>query len=163
MTAPEGVREIVERCRAGDQVAMALLIETRKQAEQGNKVAQKRKKQIDKYIAKHPPSTMAGDKRLSVDTSPAAQAALWRTRAADPNKFAAAVIQTAPYLGPWALICAIFHGPKLTPTCPLMLTAKTPNSKIAACTRKAFRLQRLEDPRVPIRSYCPMTAGELGE
>jgi len=163
MKPKEGVREIVERCRAGDQVAMALIIETRKQAEQGNKLAQKRRKEIDKYIAKHPPSTVAGDERLSVNTNPKAQLTLWSVRKSDPKKFATAVIQTAPFLGPWALVCAIFHGPKLTADCPLMATATLPNSKIAACTRQAFRLQRLDNPKVPIRSYCPMTAGELGE
>jgi len=159
----QGVREIVERARSGDQVAMALLIETRKQAEQGNRKALSRRKEIDKYLKKHPPSKFAGDTLLSVNTNPRAQAALWSARSTDPKQFAAAVIQTAPYIGPWALICAIFHGPKLTKDNPLMATASTPNSKIAACTRRAFRLQCLEDPRVPIRYYCPMTAGELGE
>lgn len=163
MKPKEGVREIVERARSGDQVAMALIIECRKQAEQGNRTAKKRCKEIERYIDKNPPSTMAGDTKLSVNTNPQAQSAVWRLRNAEPAKFAIAVIQAAPYLGPWALVCAILHGPKLAAGNPLLMVAKTPKSKIAACTRQAYRLQRLEDPTIPIRSYCPMTAGELGE
>ena len=157
----EGIREIVERARSGDQVAMALLIETSKQADKGNRVAKKRRKQIQKYIKAHPPSTMAGE--VLERSNPKAQAKLWSARKNKPEQFACTVIQTAPHIGPWALICAIAHGPKLDASNPLLRVAKLPQSKIAACTRKAVRLQRLSDPRVSIRSYCPMTAGELGE
>ena len=158
-----GIREIVERARAGDQVAMALIIETRTQAEQGNKKAQRSVKLIKRYIADHQPSTMAGDDRLSVNTNPQAQLALWKARQSEPE-FTAMVVKTAPYIGPWALVSAILHGPRLTKTSPLLKVGGLKNSKIAACIRHAFRLQRIAaDNKVPISYYCPLTACELGE
>ncbi len=164
MNQAEGVRQIVERARAGDQVAMALIDQTRQQAERGNKKAQQSRKLIQRYLNKNPPSTMAGDERLGVNTNPAAQSALWKARKSPPDVFASTVAKTAPYIGPWALVCAIFHGPILQKGSPLMVAAATPKSKIAACVRRAFRLQRVAyDPRVPISSYCRYTASELGE
>lgn len=165
MTAQtEGVRQIVERARSGDQVAMALIDQTRRQAEKGNKKAQKSRALIQQYIKKNPPSSIAGDDLPSVNTNPAAQLVLWKAQKANPDVFAATVVKTAPYIGPWALICAIFHGPKLIKGSPLMKVAATPKSKIALCVRRAFKLQRIaHDPKIPISSYCGQTAAELGE
>lgn len=142
---------------------MALLIETRKQAEAGNKKARKSVKLINRYIADHPPSTMAGDEKREQESNPRAVAALWQARAQSPEKFASVVIQAAPFVNPWALTCAILHGPALNQDAPLMKTVNVKDSKIAACTRRAFVLRRLDDSRVPIRSYCKYTAMELGE
>jgi hypothetical protein len=164
MNQAEGVRQIVERARAGDQVAMALIDQTRQQADRGNKKAQHSRKLIKQYLKKHRPSTIAGDLLPSVNTNPAAQTALWKAQKASPDVFAGVVAKVAPYVGPWALISAIFHGPKLAKGTPLMVAAATPKSKIAACVRRAFRLQRIaHDHRVPISSYCVHTAAELGE
>lgn len=164
MNQAEGVRQIVERARAGDQVAMALIDQTRKQSEKGNKHAQKSRKLIEAYIRKNPPSTMAGDSSLNASTNPAAQMAVWRTRGSGPEAFAQVIARASPFMGPWALICAILHGPKLSKGQPLMLAAATPKSRIAYCVRKAFRLQQIaSDRRVPIASYCRLTACELGE
>lgn len=164
MNQAEGVRQVVERARAGDQVAMALIDQVRQQAEKGNAKAKRSRKQIAAYIKKHPASTMAGDVRLSASTNPQAQMALWQTQNQGQDVFASTVAKAAPYVGPWALIVAILHGPKLVKGSPLMVAAATPNSKIAACVRRAYRLQRVaSDPRIPISSYCPYTAVELGE
>lgn len=163
MNQAEGIRQIVERARAGDQVAMALIDQTRRQAEKGNKKAKQSRKLIEQYIKRNPPSTMAGD-ALSDVTNPAAQAALWQHRADAPENFAKLVAKASPHVGQWALTCAILHGPRLEPGQPLMVAAATPKSKIAACVRRAFRLQRIAlDRKVPISSYCPHTACELGE
>lgn len=162
----QDARSIVERSRAGDQIAMALIIEAVKQSKAGNRKARRSVEVIQRYVDKHPPSSMAGDVETlpSVDTNPQAQSALWKARSADPKEFAGMVVKAAPYVGPWALISAIFHGPLLAKGSPLMITASVPNSKIATCVRRAFRLQRIAaDPRVPISSYCRMTAQELGE
>jgi hypothetical protein len=163
---PQDARSLVERSRAGDQVAMALIIETVKQAKRGNKTARRSQHLIQRYVDKHPPSDMAGESGSSVNTStdPKAQLALWTAQKRDPKVFAATVVKTAPYVGPWALISAILHGPTLKKGEPLMVAASVPNSKIASCVRRAFRLQRIaSDARVPISSYCRMTALELGE
>lgn len=160
----DDARSIVERARAGDQVAQALIIETRKSAEKGSKKAQHSRVMIEKYIAKNPPSTVAGDTRLSVNTNPKAQLALWNAQRGTEAEFAKTVVQAAPFVGPWALVCAILHGPRLKKGSPLLRIASAPKSKIAACVRRAFRLQRIgSDRRVPISSYCPLTACELGE
>lgn len=157
------IRELVERSRAGDQVAMALIEQTAKAAKNGNSKAKRAAKAIQKYIASHPPSTMAGETKTAVTSNPAAQRFLWENRQAAPETFAAAVAKAAPHVAPLALVCAIFHGPELQPGTPLMKVANLKNSKIAACTRRAFRLQRVRDPRVPISSFCKLTAAELGE
>lgn len=160
----QDARSIVERSRSGDQVAMALIIEAVKQGKRGNRAAKRSAAMMQRYVDKHPPSAMAGDTLPSVNTNPKAQLAVWRAQKADPKEFAATVAKTAPYLGQWALISAIIHGPILTKDSPLMSAASIPNSKIASCVRRAFRLQRIaSDPRVPISSYCQMTAQELGE
>lgn len=159
----QGIRSIVERARAGDQVAMALITETARQAGTGNKRAQRSRKYIEAYIKKHPASSIAGDSQPSVNTNPAAQMAVWRAQTASPEQFAAMVAKAAPHVGPWQLVSAIYHGPTLQAGAPLMLAASVKNSKIAACVRRAFRLQRLADARVPISSYCRNTASELGE
>jgi hypothetical protein len=162
MNQAEGVRQIVERARAGDQVAMALIDQTRQQADRGNKKAQVSRKLIEKYVKRNPVSSVAGDP--SVNTNPAAQLAIWKAQKATPEVFAATVAKAAPHVGPWALMCAIFHGPLLVKGSPLMVAAATPKSKIATCVRRAFKLQRIAvDSKVPISSYCRLTACELGE
>lgn len=157
------VRSVVERARSGDQVAMALITEVGKQAKTGNKKARKSAQLIQRYITANPASDMAGEADLSVNTNPQAQLAIWKAQKAKPDVFASTVAKAAPYVGPWALIVAIFHGPLLKKGAPLMVAAATPNSKIATCVRRAYKLQRLADPKVPISSYCRETAIELGE
>lgn len=163
MTVADEIRSVVERARSGDQIAMALITETGKQAKAGNRKARQSAALIQRYIKGNPPSAMAGE-AVSVNTNPAAQLAIWKAQKAPPDVFAATVAKAAPYVGPWALISAIFHGPTLKRGSPLMVAAATPQSKIATCVRRAFKLQRIaSDTRVPISSYCRQTACELGE
>lgn len=46
--------DLVLRSRAGDQVAMALIVEIRKNAARGNAVATDSYRRIDAYTKKHP-------------------------------------------------------------------------------------------------------------
>jgi hypothetical protein len=107
---------------------------------------------------------MAGDSP-SVDTksNPEAQAAVWKARQSSPEQFAVIVAKAAPVMRVWDVIVAIAHGPRIKEGTPLMDAAKIPNSRLAACIRKAFQLQRLANPGIPISSYCRVTGAELGE
>lgn len=163
----QDIRSIVERARAGDQVAMALIVETRKQAAAGNRKAQQSKRLLEQYIDKYPASAMAGDEASASTnqekTDPLAQQALWKARKTTPERWALLVIKAAPVMRIWDIIMVMAHGPTIRPDTPLGKTIKTPNSKIARCARQACRLQRLADPKVPISSYCRVTGTELGE
>jgi hypothetical protein len=53
-------RDLVERARAGDQVAMALIVEIRKNAQKGNATAVDSYRRIDRYSRKNPPPRRIG-------------------------------------------------------------------------------------------------------
>ena len=158
------IRGLVERTRAGDQNAMALIAGVRDLAAQGNPRSIYSKNLIEKYIAKYPPDSNIGqDAAPSVNTNPRAFYTLWTARETSPEKYAIIVAKSSPFVQVWQAVVAIVNGPRLTKTNPLMQTVDVKGSRIAGIVRKAFLIQRLQNPRVPIGSYCKQTGWELGE
>lgn len=115
-------RDVVERTRAGDQVAMALLARVRDNAKSGDPKARKSLKAIERYIRKHPPrpNHLFADVGRDVPsvgpvsdiTQPgssehSAAKALWL------NPTPAIVLKAIPCCGFWAGAVALKHGPRL--------------------------------------------------
>lgn len=164
--AADGIREVVERARARDQVAIAHIVRVREGAKAGNPRLQATEKAILAYTKAHPVSKTNSrwGAEVSVNTNPQAQQALWKARACIPQTFAIIVAKTAPFLRTWDLLVGILHGPKLTADTPLAKTIGMQGSRIGTCVKKAQQLQAIAtNPQIPISTYCRVTGWELGE
>lgn len=177
-------RDVVERARSGDQVAMGILAMVRDNAKKGDPKAQQSLRALQKYIDKNPPIAIGTE--ASDITSPHASqavAALWK---ADVNNDT--IIKALPLVGFWPGAVALSHGANIdnarleaiSTAMPeqnrpafkggvLYWQKKTPDlgdeqgwllGRIIGLAR-CIQLIRL--PHVPIASFCPITAWELGE
>lgn len=155
------VRGIVERVRAGDQVAMAIMCQVRDRAAKGDAKAKQSQKLFAAYLKKNKISTM-GDE-VSDITNPKAFQDLWTAHRETPANYAIVVAKASPFVQVWQAVVAIVHGPKLTKDNPLMQTVNVKDSRLANIVRRAFMIQRIQRPNYPISSYCPATGWELGE
>lgn len=169
----EAARDVVERVRAGDQVAMGILAMVRDNAKTGNKRAQKSLRAIQKYIDSHPDASMGYE---TGNTNQGA-AILW----ANPTPENIAL--TVPLAGFWPSVVALVHGPVINQERVEQTHATLPETEqqpfIAACNAQkpvktrgwligrvmliARRIQNLRNPNVPLASFCPIVAWELGE
>ena len=160
------VREVVQRSRAGDQVAMAHIAKVHEGAKEGNETLKKTAAAIEAYCKANPvrktDSRWGAD--VSVNTNPRAQQALWKARASAPEVFAIIVGKTAPFLRTWDLLVAILHGPSVTRESPLGQTTAIQGSRIGTCVKRACLLRCIAlNPNIPISAYCKATGWELGE
>jgi|SRR5262245_39997166 len=169
----EAARDVVERVRAGDQVAMGILAMVRDNAKAGNKRAQKSIRAIQKYIDSHPDATMGYENGGT--NQPAAL--LWSQPTAEN------IALSVPLAGFWPSIVALVHGPLINQQRVEEINATLPDSEQApfqaACNNQkpvqargwligrvlliARRIQNLRNPNVPLASFCPVVAWELGE
>lgn len=167
MTAThDAIREVVDRARAGDQVAIAHIVQVREGAKDGDERLKKTRDAINDYIKKHPVSKTNArwGAEASVDTNPRAQLAVWKARDCSPDVFAVIVAKAAPFLRTWDLVAGILHGPLMTVDAPLVQTVNEKDSRVGQCVRKAAQLQLIAaNPTIPISTYCRVTGVELGE
>jgi hypothetical protein len=157
--------EVVERARAGDQVAMAIMAEVRDNAKKGDRLARHNKKLIDEYIEKHPPSQMGVDQLVLntnklIGANKKAMAALWT---APMEKFAEVFIKASPFVSMWQGVVCVVHRASLDAKDPLVLSTNVKNSRMGAIVRKATKMRSLRNRTNPISIYCRATGWELGE
>lgn len=160
----DAVREVVERARAGDQVAIAHIAKVHEGAKEGNEALKKTEQAINDYCKAHPirRTDCRWGAEVSVNTNPRAQQAVWKARNSSPEVFAIIVAKTAPFLRTWDLLVAMIHGPKLSKETPLGQTTTIPGSRIGSCARRACLLQCIAaNPKIPISAYCKATGWEL--
>lgn len=181
----EASRDVVERARAGDQVAMAIIAEVRDNAKRGDARAKYTADVMRRYIADNPPidfgvcdvthfPTLA--KLWGLDQQPSAESA------------ARVFIETADKVKPNQAIVALVHGPNneaLAVAVRNLLTTdgqkaafsdaadqKKPR-KLAGEEQTAWNLgrifafsraiRRLADESFPISMFCPACGWEFGE
>jgi hypothetical protein len=151
----QSVRDVVERARAGDQVAMGILAETRDNAKNGVPMAVISSKLIRQYIKKNPPGQFGADET----SDPAALRALWQ---ATPDQLSEVFAKASPHVKPWHAVMVVVHRVDLREETPFKASGKT-KGRIGGIVRKAFKIQRLRDRSFPLSSYCPVTGWEHGE
>ncbi len=177
-------RDVVERARSGDQVAMGILAMVRDNAKKGDPRAQQSLRSLEKYISKNPPIAIGTE--ASDITSPhatQATAALWK-----PDVSNDTIIKALPLVGFWPGAVALSHGANLdsarldaiSTTMPednraafkggvLYWQKKTPDLTdergwlLGRIIGLARCIQLIRLPHVPIATFCPITAWELGE
>lgn len=180
----EAARDVVERARAGDQVAMAILAQVRDNAKAGSSRAKVSFRIMERYIAKNPPTNFG----VCDVTHSESLKAMWNLRA-QPSADAAAdiVVKEAPKLKFWQAIVALVHAPRGD-----ALMAAVDQKIPDGLERESFRrgvnirdpgtetahlgfwnlgrifglgraIQRLQDESTPIAAFCPVVAWELGE
>ncbi len=176
-------RDVVERARAHDQVAMAILAQVRDNAKKGEPRAKASLRIIQKYIKSHPAQNFG----VCDVTHCESLNTLWKLPSMPPDVAALAVINEAPKVTFWQAIVSIVQGP---PGDALIVAV---NEKMPeGVERDSFRrgvdwkkgmpagakgpawslgrifgigraIQRLADETIPIAAFCPVTAWELGE
>lgn len=178
-------RDVVERARAGDQVAMGLLAMVRDNAKNGDPRARQSMRAIEKYIGSHPPTSIGTEASdITNPPVPAALDALWKNPTSD------IVIKALPLVGFWPGAVALSHGARLDNakvneiaahvpephqlsfkggvafwkrSAPLVPGSSPKGWALGRIVGIARSIQRLQLPNVPISSYCPVTGWELGE
>lgn len=158
----EQVRDVVERARAGDQVAMGILAEVRDNSARGMRKAKESAKLINVYIKAHPVSTMGGEDPLtvSVNTNPAALSALWTSPV---SQFPIVLVKASPFVNIWEAIVCCVHKAPIKKSSPLAMSVNIKGSRLGQIVRKAILIQCLQNPAFPISRYCPMAGWEHGE
>lgn len=156
------VRDVVERARAGDQVAMGILAETRDNAKSGNPKAKESIRLIKRYIRSNPPKGFIGDDHaaVSVNTNPKALYALW---ACPLSKFPIVFMNASPFVKMWEAIACCVHKDTIKPDSQIAAVINVPNSRLGDIVRRAIQIQLLKNPNFPISKYCPQSGWEMGE
>ena len=82
----DAAREVVQRARAGDQVAVAHITRIRDGATAGNPVLKETANAIKGYIKANPvrKTDSRWGSEVSVNTNPQAQEAVWKARTSSP-------------------------------------------------------------------------------
>lgn len=180
----DAARDVVERARSGDQVAMGILAMVRDNAKKGDPKAQQSLRALNKYVGSNPPiaiGTEASD--ITSPHAPKAIAALWQ-----PDVNNETIIKALPLVGFWSGAVALSHGSNidnarldaLSAVVPeehqpsfkggvLYWQKKTPDLTdergwlLGRIIGLARCIQLIRLPHVPISTFCPITAWELGE
>ncbi len=147
------VGDVIERIRAEDQVAMSLLIETRKNAAEGNPRARRSIRMAYAYIQKNPQVRFGG---TSANVPPEA-IRLWSLESVDIDKACASLTEDLPRVPFWHAVVILSH---VSPA--LLERVKLPDGcqKLLSYARK---LRDLDDPTIPLSAFCPVVGWELGE
>lgn len=177
-------RDVVLRARAGDQVAMGILAMVRDNARKRDPKAQQSLRAIERYISKNPNNSIGSEKALSGSTNPLAPLA---NKAIWLNPTPEVIITAVPRLKFWQGVVALVHGPKLdNQRLESIQTAVTEDDRtdfkagvlfwknprpeqaetgwlLGRVIGLARCIQQLQIPTVPIATFCPATAWELGE
>lgn len=155
------VRDVVQRARAGDQVAMSLLAVTRDNAKTGNPTAKRNAKLINKFIKQNPPNPVIGaDPIASNKGNPKAVYAIW---ACPVSRFPEVLVTACPFVTLWEAVACCVHKCLIKPDDQLAKALPVKNSKLGAVMRRAVGIQCLRNRNFPISRYCPVTGWELGE
>lgn len=150
-------RDVVERARAGDQVAMGILVQVRENAKRHQPKAVVARAAILDYIKRNPPSDM-GAEPLSL--SKKAMSCLWKV----PVKgFDEMFVKASPHVTVWQGVMCLVHRADFRKGAPLMASANVQGSRIGAMVKKACGIRRLQNRSVPLSTYCPVTGWEHGE
>lgn len=189
-TVEQGARDLVERARAGDQVAMGIICQARDRAKQRDPAAMKGVKALHAYIKANPPrSSQFGEEYLADQLASKLEELL-----EDDESYLQAVRQVAPELGAKSLdkaITTLANGPaiaaKLTELrdsfegedekkafaigavkCNLNVPDDMPQEcrnalLLGYLLGMAHRIQRVREPGVPIKLLSPSAGWELGE
>lgn len=167
MTAPNAapslratVRGVVERARAGDQVAMGILAEVRDRAANGNPSALISRKMIRDYLKSNPQSFIGAEPLVTNTNSQKALTAIWR---APVDKFVETFVKASPHVTLWQAVMAVVHRGPIVENEGLVMSTKIPGSRMGAIVCKAMKLKRLWNPKTPLSTYCPVTGWEHGE
>src|SRR5262245_18334037 len=159
---------------------MGLMVRVRERAKQGDPRAKQSLRAMQRYVDKNPPITVGEE--ASGTTSPLAPIA---AKAIWTNPTPKVVITAVPLMSFWKGVVALVHGPRLDnarlthisdelpgelqPTFKLGIannrqTIEGPNAWLTGRIVGLARIiQRLQIPSVPISTFCPATAWELGE
>ena len=161
-TVENTVRDVVERARAGDQVAMSLLVLTRDGAKAGNPTAKRNAKLINKFIKKNPPNPVIGAEPIASNrvSNPKAVNAIW---ACPISVFPETLVSACPFVTLWEAVACCVHKCIIRPGDTLAKAMPVKNSKLGAVIRRAVGIQCLRNPKFPISRYCPVSGWELGE
>lgn len=180
----EAARDVVERARAGDQVAMAILAQVRDNAKAGDARAKASFRIMERYIARNPPTNFG----VCDVTHSESLKAMWGLGSLpSPDVAADVVMIEAPKVRLWQAIVALVHAPKGD-----ALISAVDQKIPEGAERESFRkganirdagtdtahlgfwklgrifalgraIQRLQDESIPIAAFCPVVAWELGE
>jgi len=167
MTAPNAapslrtvVRGVVERARAGDQVAMGILAEVRDRAAKGDASAVISRGIIKDYLKKNPQSLIGAEPLVMNTRARSALSAIWR---APVDKFVETFVKASPHLSMWQAVMAVVHRGPIVKNGPLVTSTKVKGSRMGAIVCKAMKLKRLWNPNTPLSTYCQSTGWEHGE
>jgi hypothetical protein len=168
------VRDIIIRSRAGDQNAIALIIETRKAAERGIARAKYAFGMLANYIKSHPSS-----KRVSFGEEKPVIALKMQIQAPSDLHYGAAV---SALTNDFPSVVVLANGPEITDTritcihdcCPDKESFKagfagdrkvtvTRSGKVGFFVRLARKIQEVRKPGSNIRLFSPSIAWELGQ
>lgn len=164
-------RDVVERARAGDQVAMGILVEVRDNAKRGNRKAQESSRVITQYIKTHPQGVMGAEAPVAASgntnppqdvqvTDPKALSALWRCPL---SQFHIVLVKASPFVKMWEAIVVCAHKAPIQKNGPLAAAINVKGSRLSNIVRRAILMQCLQNPGFPIARYCAVTGWELGE
>lgn len=145
--------DAVERVRAGDQVAMALLIETRKAAARGNERARRSLALGFRYLDENPPQHFGGTK---AENSPEV-VRLWSLHLVEPGAAKSALLKDLGRVSYWQAVCALVHVPVT------VLEGVTFPENLSKIVPLAASIRAIANPEVPLAAFCPVVAWELGE
>lgn len=152
------VGDTVERIRAGDQVAMSLLIEARKNAARGVPRARRACAMAWHYLDNNPPVRFGG---TSAENSPEV-IRLWSLDTAlaggvDKDTAQKALVSDLGRVSFWQAVAAVVHVPLA------VLDGLTFPESLSKVVRLAAHIRAIANPDVPLSTLCPAVAWELGE
>lgn len=184
----EAARDIVERARNRDQVAMGVIAMVRDNAKAGNPLAQQSLRAIERYISKNPPADIGTEvSDITNSSDPVlsrAVIALWQKPTSET------IVAAMPSAGFWPSVVALSHGPRLDNDkvndiinhvepdkqddfkggymfWQVKEPADADTDRQSWIMGRAIALarvfQRLQLPSTPLSILCPITASELGE
>jgi hypothetical protein len=175
-SAERAAGDIVERARAGDQVAMAIIAEVRANAKTGNPRASKSFALISRYIKRNPPTRFGylPSEALTKPTESSNGAGvydvihspeitrLWTLAAVPVEQAAKALTADLGKVTFWQGVCALVHAPNdvVQMALPELLQGLTVGENMLAVS---LSIRQLADESIPISSFCPVVAWEMGE
>lgn len=152
------VGDRIEQIRAGDQVAMSLLIEAGKNAKRGVPRARRTVAMAWHYIDNNPPVRFGG---TSAQNSPEV-IRLWSLEGAlssgvDKATAQKSLVSDLGHVSFWQAVAAVVHVPLA------VLDGLTFPESLSKVVRLAAHIRAIANPDVPLATLCPAVAWELGE
>lgn len=148
-----GAGDVIERIRGGDQVAMSLLIESKKNAARGDRRAQRAVRMAWLYLDNNPPARFGGTRAVN---SPEL-IRLWSLDTVDPGSAQKALVSDLGRVSFWQAVAALVHVPLA------VLDGLTFPESLSKAVELAALIRAIDNPDVPLSTLCPAVASELGE